>query len=696
MDYPKCKQSGAYRIAVPSLSGGVNLTAGLSFVEDNQLTACRNLYWKDGALRTRPGFQMQTPSATFAGHQLYFNGPVEWEGKRSRCLVTRHTEPDNKALLVVSFFHEDGTITQTQPITLADMEMPVNVLAFAGPATKGDGFYVLVGLTDGGRVFELDGSSWQACTEEDAYAPLVLVNGKGDQYSTLPSTSDTEAAPASLFEGVNVLFGRFRASYFTDGVSSVFQLPFGGLADKPITVQYLDNAKTTMTIPAGQTDSPAVPLLANAFARVDRETGIVSILHNAGDTNTPFPLPMVENLSNSLVITASLPVDAVGAGGDGSPFRMKQAVWFGGSALSDGSRLFLTGDPAAEGIVRWSDCASPLYFPENNYVRVGGVSPVNAMAKQEDMLVFFKDREIYSTSYVEGSDITADDILSGAVADVTAVSATFPVKQLHPAIGCDRPDSIQLCDNRLVFAHSDGGIYTLTAANAYSENNVCCLSRPIESAVPRGPRLFSADWDGYYLLFQAGEDLDAYPIVVMDYRSYGFRNAASYTRNKTDVPFFFWDNPVGDCLAAVAGPEGLTVIRNATVAPESTSFYPFLLTGEGDILSGADTAPRPVQSSFRTKLFDFGQPERNKRITALYLGAGGDGRLELSYVTERGQTAFMHKQTPVTGRQPDEAGYIQTLSLRAVAPRVKQFGLEVRASGVAAFSGIQMQYSTLR
>ena len=696
MDYPKCSRSAAYRIAIPSLSGGVNLTAGLSFVEDNQLTACSNLYWKDGALRTRPGFQMQTPVTTFADHQLYFNGPVEWEGKRSRCLVTRHTEPDNKALLVVSFFYEDGTITQTQPITLANMESPTNALVFAGPPTKGDGIYILVGLTDGGLVYELDGSQWVKCTEEDAYAPLVLVNGKGDKYSTLPAGSDTEAAPASLFEGVNVLFGRFRASYFTDGVSSVFQLPFTDLADKPVHIEYLSNAKFSTTIPAGQTDSPVIPLLANAFARVDREAGTVSLLHRAGDTDNPFPLPMMENVSNSLVITASLPVDAVGAGGNGSPFRMKQAVWFGGSALSDGSRLFLTGDPAAEGIVRWSDCASPLYFPENNYVRVGSSSPVNAMAKQEDMLVFFKDREIYSTSYVEGADITADDILSGAVADVTAVSATFPVKQLHPAIGCDRPDSIQLCDNRLVFAHSDGGIYTLTASNAYSENNVCCLSEPIRPAVPRGPRLFSADWDGYYLLFQAGEDLDAYPIVVMDYRSYGFRNAASYARNKTDVPFFFCDNPVGDCLAAIAGAEGLTVIRNATVAPGNTDFFPFLLTGEGDILSGADTAPRPIQSSFRTKLFDFGQPERNKRITALHLGAGGDGELELSYVTERGQTPFLCKRLPATGRQPDEPGYIQTISLRAVASRVKQFGLEVRASGLAAFDGIHMQYSTLR
>ena len=141
---------------------------------------------------------------------------------------------------------------------------------------------ILVGLTDGGLVYELDGSQWVKCTEEDAYAPLVLVNGKGDKYSTLPAGSDTEAAPASLFEGVNVLFGRFRASYFTDGVSSVFQLPFTDLADKPVHIEYLSNAKFSTTIPAGQTDSPVIPLLANAFARVDREAGTVSLLHRAG------------------------------------------------------------------------------------------------------------------------------------------------------------------------------------------------------------------------------------------------------------------------------------------------------------------------------------------------------------------------------------------------------------------------------
>lgn len=690
MEYPKCNQNAAYRVAVPALSGGVNLSAGVNFAADNQLTDCKNLYWKDGALRTRPGFQLCKVMDAMTAEQTLFAGTVGWKGKPARCIANRLTEPDGKALLVITFFTADGHIGSTFPITLSPGEEPQSMLVLSGPPTKGEGVYAFIGLAEGGRVFEFDGDWWTEVTATDVYAPLVLVNGKGNLYGTLPANDSTEAAPASLFEGFNTLFGRFRASFFTDGVSSEFQLPGGPLADEDIEIQFMENQHFHTVIKAGETQSEPIPLLANAYVKVDREKATISFLHDGGGTTSAFPLPMQENLSNSLVITASLLSDPAERKRQGSPFYMKKAEWFGGSSLGDGSRLFLTGDPQAPGVVRWSDCASPLYFPENNYARVGGPEAVTAMAKQDDMLVFFKPHEIYATTFVEGSSYSAEDILTGTISDVTAVSATFPITQLHPAIGCDRPETVQLCDNRLVFARSDGGIYVLVSANAYSENNVFCLSEPVKAALPKG-EMFAADWDGYYLLFSSDGRM-----IVMDYRSYGFRYISSYARHKTDVPFFLWENPVENCVASISGADGLSVIQMARSDKGEVTYSSFLLTGEADRMQPEGAPLVPIEASFRTKLFDFDRPERHKRIMSLHLGAGGNGEMELYFLTERGETPAVRRKALHTDKLPGEAGYIQTLSLSAAAPRVKQFGVGIRATGIAAFEGVRIQYKILR
>ena len=695
MKYPKCNLNTAYRVAVPALSGGVNLSAGVNFTADNQLTDCKNLYWKDGALRTRPGFQLQHSLSERTSKETLFTGAVEWKGKPACCIVNRLTESDGKTLLTITFFNQAGDIDYTFPLTLPPGDQPESLLIISGPPTKGKGVYAFIGLTNGGKVFEYGDGVWAQITAADVYAPLVLVNGKGNLYGTLPADSSTEAAPASLFEGFNTLFGRFRAGFFTDGVSSVFQLPGGALADEDIEIQFLESRNFHIVIEAGKTESEPVPLLAYAYAKVDRAKGTISFLHNGSGSPAPFPLPMMENVSNSLVVTASLPVDTTGREKQGSPFRMKKTIWFGGISFAGGSRLFLTGDPQAPGVVRWSDCASPLYFPENNYARVGGSEAVTAMAKQDDMLVFFKPKEIYATTFVEGNSYTPDDLLAGTVADATAVSATFPITQLHPAIGCDLPDTVQLCDNRLVFASSDGNIYVLVSANAYSENNVYCLSHPVKAAMPRG-KMFAADWDGYYLLFSSGTDSSDRRIIVMDYRSYGFRYVSSYARHKTEVPFFLWENPADNCFTAIGGADSLSVIRMEMSESGVASYSSFLLAGEADRMVSDKTSVTPIEASFRTKLFDFNRPERHKRIMSLHLGAGGNGEMELYFMTERGETPAVRRKALYTDKKPGEAGYTQTLSLSAAAPRVKQFGLGVRAKGIAAFDCISIQYKILR
>jgi hypothetical protein len=54
MKYPAMNKRPRQAVVAPDFSGGLNLRDGISQIADNQLTDCLNMWFKDGALRTRP------------------------------------------------------------------------------------------------------------------------------------------------------------------------------------------------------------------------------------------------------------------------------------------------------------------------------------------------------------------------------------------------------------------------------------------------------------------------------------------------------------------------------------------------------------------------------------------------------------------------------------------------------------------
>ena len=65
--------SPQYRVTVPALDGGVNLKEAPNLVGDNQLTDARNVWWKDQALRTRPGLLTDEGKCADIGARLETN-----------------------------------------------------------------------------------------------------------------------------------------------------------------------------------------------------------------------------------------------------------------------------------------------------------------------------------------------------------------------------------------------------------------------------------------------------------------------------------------------------------------------------------------------------------------------------------------------------------------------------------------------
>ena len=726
MDYPKITREGSYRLHIPELSGGLNRVDPLDTVRDNQLTDCKNVWFKDGVLQSRPALRWieedggpadpddpDSPNRPWLvppdGSTLKFRGEV---GGVFRMVYLVTGQAGGKDTLYVFYVRRARTVQEKEEgkevvvghsdsFSPCDAETFGNVILFESEPINGiansDGLYALVydqnnGTTVWGHSTNRDTKWWQIPEDADGvYAPLVLINGKGNKYSALPSGGNAEYPRAVTFEGFNTLFGKFRAGFFADGVSHEFQLPSSLAANSKVEVTYTNrkNEIYTWEIPKDASDS-GPPLIDqdNIQAHVNRKTGL--LWFTAGkEGQAPGTLAMVQGVSNSILVTAVADISACTLG------NSTRAIWFGGSAngINGGSRLFLTGDSKSPGKVCWSDQGRPLYFPENCYAYVGESGrPVTAMAKQDDMLVFFKENETYYTTYVDGPSYTADDILSGAIVDVTAVDAVFPIYQISPNIGCDQPDTIQNCDNRLIWASSPGHVYTLVSSSIYSNANIYRLTDETGPLLDTAGIAKAGILDGWYYLFQGDT---AY---VMDYRTNAVRGVTSYAKDRSPVGWYVWKfTPTGPTAVGVLSSEidGLLLISKG--AGQNGNNH---ITG-GLFEDGTeDAAPGlmglTIKSRFRTKLFDFGYPERMKKIAALVLKAGGNGYMDVAFDTERGQTPCIRHKDFYSDAGAREPGYLRSVKFAPVAPRVQQFGLSIQAAGRFALGGVSLYYKPMR
>ena len=195
--------------------------------------------------------------------------------------------------------------------------------------------------------------------------------------------------------------------------------------------------------------------------------------------------------------------------------------------------MFLCGNKEEKNssLLLWSGLNNPLYFPLNGYAYVGNSnSGLTGFGKQSNMLVLFKRFEAFYTYYAQDS--------SGG-------SAYFPIVQINSSIGCDMPDTIQLCRNRLVWTNSDGRVYTLVSNSQYSERNIYLVSEMIYPVLKNDTNLSTAaacDWNGYYVLFCKEK------VYLMNYDSYGYQYITSYTKNEDanlHIPWYVWELPSG-------------------------------------------------------------------------------------------------------------------------------------------------------
>ena len=445
--------------------------------------------------------------------------------------------------------------------------------------------------------------------QDSAYVPLYMTNG-----SPVVTRAETVLS-GDRVEAYNRLTEWFRCTYSTDGAGIYYYLP-KLREDSGLTVT-LERANGTLiwTVVSGNRVSDTV---SGYQVQLDR-TG-----HCFWFVKDGKPCAMSsEGVRNDVTAQAQ---HAYVAGPVITDMRL--GTWYGGdrSAHAGGSRLFL----GAGQYVMWSDLNNPLYFPTTAYASLGDPDEsLTAFGKQGELLILFKEHSLYAAEYVRSDTVTVEDVQSGTVTDTTA-TALFPITPIHAEIGCDLPETVALCGNRLMWACANGTVYTLGTTGQLSQRAVTVVSEPIRSLLRASTLRIAAATviDGEYLLLWDNDIFVATDDTTPRWTRFSFdktgaaaqslcrvngtlRIPAAYTVGNVRVLYWFWQAGEQDTVITHTG----TNWANAVYALTS----------------------RPVRGRLCTKQFDLGSPDEYKHVTRVFADAVANVAVSATYVTEQGE-----------------------------------------------------------
>ena len=686
MSRPKSNAQGTFMI------DGFKDGIGYGTLNANQFAELVNLWWKDGKLATRPGIKaLPKTYRNFNGNALVNvtggNRDIPTNDgicRRLAFIYKRNTGTGAVYDVEMSSIGYDGKENRSTIIAGAGESSFSSVMlvesgggrwqgtaaggaiAFIGQGGKGSGGRILAQPAD-------FSSPWVDITEQ-AYIPLVMINAKGSP------TLEQAQNGGIIYEGFNLLTPKFRARFTTNDEEGKFYfLPVKQLDNSEITVKYTDSTGTVYTYVIPENSNMSEVDSDGIAVCVDRVGGYVYCYQPSKGYIRWFPS---SGISNNLEVIASKTRDE----GMDKICSMRFCTWFGGdkNGIQGGPRLFVGGHRLFPNLIYWSDADNPLYFPENNFAYIGDAGQfVTAFAKQGEKLIIFKESEVYYATYTSGSRVSKY-LLDGSVIDATSNEAGFPVSPIHPSVGCDCPETIQLCGNRLVWATSSGRVFALNPANQYSENSVIEISGAVQQQLKSiGSTALksavSADYCGHYILL-AGNDAFLFNYNEAKFQHYG-ANLVPWVRWKFDLqakPLFMMSNGFSLALCSKIDSGGFNG-RITALLDEGCDEILYFLGGNLTVNE------REIEFKARTGLYDFKYAERNKDVRALLLEINGDesSKVFASLFDESGTIG----ESRYVGFSENGMAKISTNAVR-----VRMFGFCLQGSGCVSIGRAILSY----
>ncbi len=774
---PRINNKPFYKLTIPELSGGVNYRDGISHVLDNQLTDCNNVWYKNGLLRTRP-------SVTCTNEEEFDEKIVETDflpagtsAKRLYIKKENFRVVNGKTYFLVVFQYNDKLVLRYYSdhqdfVHIADIDdLPqgeftcnifqhgADIYCFCSGYYDTDTPYYIFKISETQSTENWnDNFSVKRIRDEDLYIPTIAMNCK--PYIEGDGAFGKAAFNGDMIEGYNLLGNVYKLIYSTarideDSIQMRYVLAYdlhesAEFAGKTVTAVITDKEGKEYTHSVTITDKTTTG--KDTYDIEEKSPGDNLYLGVKNDTLVFFTdksgskiasITKDKYVLNNMVIT--VPCQNVKENYE-KVLNMTFCEWFGGGSegIYGGIHLFLGGNISdkEKALVCWSDFNRPLYFSESSYAYVGDkAQKVTAFGKQGEALIIFKERETYATQYSSReSVIDAAAVMGQSVIDVTAAEVTFPMIQVHGFIGCDCPHTVQLCRNRLVWAHSDRKIYTLVSADRWSERSIFEVSGMVEKKLfefePDDLKgALSADWEGHYILSARDK------FFLMDYNSYGYANVSSFSKEddaQLRIPWWIWDKPKYnmhtyhdaypatesyieteekplDILSMVTIGERLymVVMLRASVDGGGSAYYPeiVLFGGESqedeipDIFYSEHsmsqfkerkTVKKEIPFMVQTKLFDFGDPTIKKSVprAEISFGANGGQPITVTITTDKGQS---EQAVVVQGSSEDErqADFFDSVVIRNLVKQNNRIGYRFESTGNLLIDAFSVYYKQL-
>lgn len=410
--------------------GGLNIKDISWLVAANQSPEMKNMWWEDGALRSRPE------------QMVYNNGMIKEIGDDTAVSgwVAAHPKLYRGWYVVAyadSFYavSEDFNVHAQVEVTGADIPALTDTRG-AFFVHNGVLYYKAKGVFKRFEETEVvvEGSDLHRLCAKDVepFVPTILING-----------DPTVGGAGDLYQPVN-RFTRKRVAHYTGGADTKeIRLPEPA---KTWSVEYLDGTGAKKSVSAtGVSEDGAVVALS---------------------VSTGFP-DIVPDMQNNIFVQYEVADDT---GFYDTLMDCYIAEVYGAGKAQC---LVLAGCAAQPNAYFWSgntDVGMDVgYFPVENYNLAGGAgNPITAFGKQQNMLVVFQERSVgrctFDTEEIDGRTFI-----------------TLHHEVINPNIGCDIPHSVQLIENNLVFVHSRRGVLLIKDTSSAHENNIVKMSVNIEA-----------------------------------------------------------------------------------------------------------------------------------------------------------------------------------------------------------------------
>ena len=626
-------------VLLDCFANGINDDTGETVKENDQLKECLNMEYTGDCLTTRPGFTAKDGYVT--AHGEYDNTVyLDFTVTDTVCYV--NSVPENLAYCCTGYadgatlyfylVDSKGNISPAGSIVFYRLDSehfytPQNVFFTVSQRIDGSGVFAFIYRKSGNdeicETYEAtsDFSGWASASDR-YYVPTVSINGRGENYDTAHTSLNLSFPEPRRLEDLNILTGKYRCYFTSDGFSCYFRLPYGNipaLSSLSCRVYSAPDTYTEWIIPSLGNQATATFSGGTVYLYLDRTLGILRFWKSPEDYSVPY---MPRCKLNNIVVTAETGEDEVFL-----------ALMSSKGAVSLNNRLYCFGNLKRQNCIFCAKTETPLYFPRDSKLFLGdGTTPVTSLKVQNGKLIAFKPGETYRV-------ITSAENASGIEIDLPESSEylkgdVMTAQTIDNRIGCQATATLRLCGNRLVWLASDGAVYALATTTYGNTTNIFRVSQPIaarlKEALLGSGTVFAVTNGGQYLLF-IGKT-----VFAMNHRVRGFGYSKTYYAHDDDIKspaWFVWTLPQNVSFTGGSVVDSSPVLISKL--NDGLSFYAATQGGSVDTSLKKEngeiiTVSSPYKSGFTTKFFDCKRPDRKKSIAKLLAVFEGTGLAEIT------------------------------------------------------------------